>query len=184
MEERNREFDVIFAFAFGSPENLFSNHLLAERAVGARKRDYLGIIPIVTQMDIARAKPLIGEKGVFVVDDKERYGEFGYPSTLKLVKRFYNFNKNENRNWEKVLVVATPMHATRCVMDLRKMGFDAYEDEYLREHYNLSSVWWYDRSSDQWWTRSSLFWWSREIPLRILSKLSWTRGHNQIHCFV
>lgn len=179
-ENKKPDFDVIFAFAFGSPSDLISNTNIADRVIEARECNYLGIklkpLPVVTQMDIAQARPLFIERPkilherekFFIIDDEYRYGGFEYPSTLKLVKAFRNLNKNRCENWKKVLVIAAPMHIKRCVRDLRKMGFDAYEDEYLKEKYDLPSVWWYHHNSTQWWTRSALLWWPREIFLRLL----------------
>lgn len=163
-KENEKDFDVIFAFAFGSPADLISNCNIAERAKNIFE-DSEEIKPLLTQKDIVNAFPLFYKRRhrkIFIGDDHKTE----YLSTLKLIKKFNKLA--EENNWKKVLVIAAPMHATRCVRDLRKMGFDAYEDKYLKEHYNMALIWWYHHNSAQFWTRSGLFWWSREIILRML----------------
>lgn len=168
-KDKEKDFDVIFAFAFGSPENLISNHNIAERAKEIYY-DYSQNIPLMTQTDIAFSPLLYDErknylKNLWLLDfvGCHRNNHF---STLKLIKRFKEYA--EINNWKKVLVIAAPMHSKRCVRDLKKMGFDAYEDKYLREKYSMASIWWYHHKSTQFWTRSGLYWWPREIILRLL----------------
>lgn len=165
-KEKEKDFDVIFAFAFGSPGDLLSNYNIAERARTVFE-DSDTQIPLITQKDVIFANfPLMYMRRhpqIFITDDRK----IGYPSSLKLIKTIVKIAGE--RNWKKVLVIAAPMHMKRCVRDLRKLGFDAYEDEYLKTHYNMPSIWWYHHNSTQFWTRSGLYWWPREIILRCLS---------------
>lgn len=167
---KEENYDVIFAFSFGSPEDLISNHNIAKRAKKIFE-DCFKTKFLISQKDIIFANPFKGclkmDKNkilinIYILDINMK----GYPNTLKLINEFAELAKKNN--WKKVLVIAAPMHAKRCVKDLRKMGFNAYEDKYLRKQYNFSSIWWYNHNSTQTWTRSGLYWWSREIILRLL----------------
>lgn len=160
--EKSKNCDVIFIFAFGSPKELASNQILAQRGIDLYQ-SYDKQVPIVTQKDI----PLSSESNhhLYFLDSDIK----GYCCTLKLIKIFSSLAKSND--WKKVLVVAAPMHIKRCVRDLMKLGFEICEDTYIL---NIKSInankkyKFYSINSAQIWTRDPLFFWFREIPLRLL----------------
>ena len=128
--------DVIVPFLFGLPTSLLGNLNIVKRAEELGK-----------ELNIP----------VSEIDVSERMS-----STFKFVKALASVA--DRNGWKKILVVAAPDHAWRCVRDLKKLGFEAEADDY----FSKNGILLYDKNSEQWWTRSRFLFWLREVPIFLL----------------
>ena len=153
---------VILAFAFGAPENIRPNRLIAHQTT------YLSLprgADIFTQKDV----PLDQLSTVFAENVTAKKDCL---STLDVVQAFVNWIMvllaREGEIWDKCIIVAAPQHRLRCCRDLEKtlkeykLAMEIIIDD------ELEAEDMYDKYSHQSWTRSWWQWWLREIPLRLL----------------
>ncbi|KKT29479.1 MAG: hypothetical protein UX43_C0001G0095 [Candidatus Giovannonibacteria bacterium GW2011_GWB1_46_20] len=142
-----KRYDVVVPFPCGLPTELTSNIKIITRAV---KRGSELNIPIFADGDL----PAVSYQGCILSEKVS-----GRSTTLKLIKLRLVPEAKKNR-WKNILVVAESHHATRCVRDLKKLGFCAEADNWQE---NLC-----DLASEAWWTRRLEFLLPREIILRLL----------------
>ena len=105
---------VILAFAFGAPENIRPNRLIAHRTT------YLSLpggADIFTQKDVPldQMSPIFAENAT---------AKKGYLSTLNIVQSFVNWiivlSARGEKEWNECIIVAAPQHQWRCRRDLKK----------------------------------------------------------------
>lgn len=144
-----KKYDVVAPFLYGLPTTLDSNLEIDKRA---KERSRTLDIPIFDELTFA------AKTGLADGMDTSEWTS----STLKYVKALAIAAKKPC--WKKVLVIAAPDHAWRCVRDLKKLGFEAEADDYFLKN----GMMFYNKKSKQWWTRSRWQFWLREAPLRFL----------------
>ena len=107
------KYDVVAAFSFGLPILSAVNKEINERAENIGRRLN---IPVVKETN-------------FVLElgwDNNRNANEWVSSTLKFSKYL------ASKKIRKVLVVAAPDHAPRCMRDLKKLGLEAEADRYFK----------------------------------------------------
>lgn len=144
----------IIVFAFGQPSTISSNKYLADCAKQLAIR--YGVKYVFTQRDISinSISNIINVK--YVEENKEP------PSTLFIAEKSLNWAKN--LGLKKVMVIAAPPHADRCMRDLSKI-YAGTEIKLVLYQTAYNSSLWYDHQSAQLRTRNKFFWWSRESIL-------------------
>lgn len=147
MRTRYDEYDVVVVFACGEPGTLEGNIALSRH--GAWLRTAKGLL-VFDQMVFLNMWPKLGNAE--------------HQTTLKFVKAFSL--EARKQAWKRVLVVAAPDHAPRCVRDLRKCGFEAEADYCFQEMEKL----FFSSLSEQWWTRRR---WVCVLREYILLSLPW-----------
>jgi hypothetical protein len=151
----------IVAFAFGHPQNIPSNKLIAKIAT-QQALDYMA--PIFTQLDVSIDSEHLDVEYAF-----ENVG--GYPPpTLQIAQEAVKWAKR--RDVTDIIVVAAMPHMWRCLRDLRDEAYMNTEAS-LRivpfvnwTQYKLSQ--WFCEESTQPWTRSWTKWSRRDFILRML----------------
>jgi len=156
---------MILAFAFGAPENIKPNRLIAHRVNYLSLPDKWGV-DIFTQKDV----PLDQMNPIFAENVTAKKGYF---STLNVVQAFVNWiivSSIRGEEWSECIIVAAPQHQWRCCRDLKKVskerGLTMKMKIIIDDELEFKNM--YDKYSHQWWTRSWWQWWLREIPLRLL----------------
>jgi hypothetical protein len=114
-----------------------------------------------TQKDISEKIPNKFQSYLTYITAKQPEGE--YITSLGIIEQFKA--EAERRGWKRILVIAVPQHAWRCVRDCRKMCPEIFfERAYLKKERKT----WYNRKDPQFWIWSPFIWWFREIILRML----------------
>ena len=156
----------VVAFAFGSPETIYSNtrigHIASSmaRALGA---------PVFTQLDVPISPDLE------VVLTEERVGT--HPPTLRIARGAASWAKD--CGLEKLYVVAAKPHMWRAVRDLKlavlETGKESISVLSCEEIGMYPMGAWFSKHSQQRRTRSLLAFLPREIVLRVLPKFLYKR---------
>lgn len=156
--------EVILVLAFGYPSNLSANGFLAGEAMRASN----GLdVPIFAERDIPISPRFIKRVGgkVFGGDGSE------YLSSLKLIRAFAEWVKENYPDRKKILLLAAPPYQRRCSMDLQR---EMPEVMVLIDKFKSKShSFWFQKSSAQWWTRYEFAWDFREGIIMFLRKTCW-----------
>ena len=151
----------IVAFAFGRPQTLPSNKLIAKIAM---QQSWEHAAPIFTQLDV----PIHNE----ILDVEYAFENIGGhpPSTLKIAQEAIAWASR--RSITDIVVVAAKPHMWRCLRDLKEESYIQSEAR-IRivpfvnwAQYQLSD--WFCEESTQPWTTSWTKWSRRDFVLRMM----------------
>ncbi|MDZ7798612.1 MAG: hypothetical protein U5L76_03250 [Patescibacteria group bacterium] len=155
----------IVAFAFGKPDYLRANRILAQ--ITSKKALEEKDCPIFTQEDI----PLQGENFEII---KNKKGE--PPSTLEIAKAAVSWAKRNKIN--KLIIVSACPHLWRCKRDLSRIIKERQmeiEIQIAEEITKIPQNFWFCPKSHQKRTQKRFNWLIREAIIKIMPFLIYRR---------